>query len=234
MLTKRRRTRLRKGKPEESWELESLRFYRAELGFEFELLNQRVSSFVTSQAFLLGAFAVAIGLSRGQFEFYFVHVIAGFGILISFLISFGIKAARRTIHSWLLRQRELLADHAGRDFCRLRSPRDEAWITAKQKWEKTAKLYRPKSRGKFHHKWCANWANRYGFRFRLVAIVACFLNFIETVSDKDEIGPRYRHLRRFGMHMKSLWFPTVLPFVTIVMWLSVIILYRMFPLGPKP
>lgn len=113
--------------------LELLKFYRAEIKQEYDLLSSRVNSYVTSQSFLCIAFASSMNNLNpfwGRlFTFIFPTVLAGLGIATSIQAYRGITAAFRTIELWHIKQNKLFEGDSALDnyhLVRLSSASDPA------------------------------------------------------------------------------------------------------------
>jgi hypothetical protein len=89
-----------------------LRYYRAEIKFQSELLGNRLGSFMTSQSFLLIAYASAmsglIGQWQNVFALLFPPCLALLGIILAFSALPGMRAAYIVIEQWHRRQFDLL------------------------------------------------------------------------------------------------------------------------------
>lgn len=96
--------------------LERLKFYRAEIQHEFNLLANRVSSYITSQSFLVIGFAMSMGNMNPQWGDVFRLIVpialTLMGLTTSILVWPGIKGATSTIGLWRDKQGKLLADDA--------------------------------------------------------------------------------------------------------------------------
>jgi len=94
-------------------ELDKLKFYRAEIKDEFALLSNRVSAYISAQAFLIIAYTSAMGNQNPQwgheFRVVFPPFLATLGIVTSFQAWLGIRAASDTIALWRIKQNQLLA-----------------------------------------------------------------------------------------------------------------------------
>ena len=89
--------------------------YRSEIRFESELLSNRLDSFMSSQSFLLIAYASALGAAHGEWRHPFTLVLppalAVLGLVLALYARPGIRAAYAEIRLWQEQERELL----GRD-----------------------------------------------------------------------------------------------------------------------
>jgi hypothetical protein len=116
------------GAPQESppVNLERLRFYREEIKHEFNLLSNRVSSYVTSQSFLVTAFALSMGNSNPRwgslFRLIFPLVLSLLGIVVSIQAWPGIKGACDIISLWHEKQNRLFAEDPRLDDYRVERP----------------------------------------------------------------------------------------------------------------
>lgn len=90
-----------------------LKFYRSEIHFQSTLLSGRLNAFISSQSFLVIAYASAasglIGKWQQLFTFLFPPVIALLGLVLALQAWPGIKAAYDVIEQWRKRQDALLA-----------------------------------------------------------------------------------------------------------------------------
>lgn len=116
----------------DSGKLEKLKFYRAEIKQEYDLLAGRVNSYVTSQSFLCIAYASSMGNLNPQwgniFTLVFPIVLVWLGIATSIQASRGITAAFRTIELWHIKQNKIFEnDSALEDYHLIRfNPSDTA------------------------------------------------------------------------------------------------------------
>ncbi len=94
-----------------SAKLEKLRFYRSEIKQEYDLLSNRVSSYVTSQSFLCIALTASMSNQNPKwgelFTLIFPIVFSLIGIATSIQSIRAISAASKTIGLWHLKQNEL-------------------------------------------------------------------------------------------------------------------------------
>src|SRR5947209_17747930 len=94
-----------------SIKLEKLKFYRAEIKQEYDLLSNRVSSYVTSQSFLCIAFASSMSNLNPHwgniFTLIFPTGLALLGIATSIQSHRAIAAAFETIAMWHIKQNKL-------------------------------------------------------------------------------------------------------------------------------
>jgi small-conductance mechanosensitive channel len=91
--------------------LDALKFYRSECAHEFSLLGQRVSWFVMVQAFLITAFAVAIGYKTQGLNWFAQIVLPIIGIVTSLIVMPGVNGACDTVDMWIRKQRALCKDY---------------------------------------------------------------------------------------------------------------------------
>ena len=96
--------------PEDKREL--LKFYRGEIKFQSDLLSSRLSSLLTSQSFLLIAYASAMsglaGSWKNPFTLLFPPVLAVLGLVLCFQAWPGIRAGYAAIAMWHQKERKLL------------------------------------------------------------------------------------------------------------------------------
>ncbi len=85
-----------------------LKFYREELKYEYTLLSNRLGLFVTSQSFLVSAFAVLSASMRYPATVWILGSVALLGITISLLIRIPIKLSHISLQKWLALERKLL------------------------------------------------------------------------------------------------------------------------------
>jgi len=96
--------------------LESFRVCRSELQHEYDILSSRLTSFITSQAFLVSAYAISMGNmtpTGPQFRLVFPLILSIVAILLSLRAHPGIVGACNIISRWHERQGELFAKGAG-------------------------------------------------------------------------------------------------------------------------
>jgi hypothetical protein len=120
---------------------ELLKFYRSEIKFQNDLLSSRLSSLLTSQSFLLIAYATAmsglVGAWQDPFTLLFPPVLAVLGLILSFQAWPGIRAGYAVIAMWHQKERKLLTRADDLDeFDYLPAPREAAdgpgrWIDAR-------------------------------------------------------------------------------------------------------
>lgn len=108
-----------------------LKFYRSEIKFQNDLLSSRLNSLLTSQSFLLIAYATAmsglVGSWQEPFTLLFPPVLAAIGLVLSLQAWPGIRAGYAVIAMWHQKERELLtraADLEALDY--LPAPRETA------------------------------------------------------------------------------------------------------------
>ena len=91
---------------------ELLSYYRREIKFQSDLLSSRLNSLLTSQSFLLIAYASAmsglIGHWQDPFALVFPPVLAVLGLVLCLQAWPGIRAGYAVIALWHRRERELL------------------------------------------------------------------------------------------------------------------------------
>ena len=87
--------------------------YRSEIRFESELLSNRLNSFMSSQSFLLIAYASAMSAAHGRWQHPFTlalpPALAVLGLVLALYARPGIRAAYAEIRLWQEQERELLA-----------------------------------------------------------------------------------------------------------------------------
>jgi len=92
--------------------VEILKFYRGEIRFQSNLLSGRLNAFISSQSFLLIAYASAASSLIGQWEqpfaLLFPTVVALLGFVLALQARPGIKVAYEVVEEWQQRQTELL------------------------------------------------------------------------------------------------------------------------------
>ncbi|HEX6703318.1 MAG TPA: hypothetical protein VF169_01055 [Albitalea sp.] len=94
---------------------DALRFIRDEIAHEFSLLNGRISWFASCQAFLISAFAFALGNPAINHAGWLAHfVLPLLGVTLCAATLPGITGAHATIGAWLERQYRLLQDEEAR------------------------------------------------------------------------------------------------------------------------
>ena len=91
--------------------LERLYYYRREDAQEWNLLSNRVSAYITSQSFLVSAYAISMGNQNKDwgdaFTLWFPLIVAAVGILASWNAYPGIKGASDILFLWHKKQRRL-------------------------------------------------------------------------------------------------------------------------------
>jgi hypothetical protein len=97
--------------------LERLQFYRDEIKHEYDLLGQRVSWYVTSQSFLITAYAIAFSREPFPTNWFACYVLPSLAILVSLLSLGAIHGATDTADMWMARRAALVKalDDAGSD-----------------------------------------------------------------------------------------------------------------------
>jgi len=95
---------------------ESFRVCREEIQHEYSILSNRLSSYITSQSFLVTGYAISLGASisglRNDLRLVFSASLCLLGIALSVRAMPGIAGASRVIELWHGRQSELLASQA--------------------------------------------------------------------------------------------------------------------------
>jgi hypothetical protein len=106
--------------------LEKLRFYRAEIQHEFNLLSNRVNAYITSQSFLVVGFALAMGNLNPHwgslFRLIFPPALALLGIATSIQAWPGIRGACDSISLWREKQQRLFEHDPSMDDYRIERP----------------------------------------------------------------------------------------------------------------
>lgn len=96
-----------------SRELDLLKFYRGEIRFESDVLSGRLNAFISSQAFLVIAYASSMSSSNGRWSSLFTVVLppclALLGLALALLARPGIRAVRAVIDRWRIREAELVS-----------------------------------------------------------------------------------------------------------------------------
>ena len=91
--------------------LEKLHFYKGEDRHEWTLLSNRLSSYITSQSFLVTGYALAMGNSNpkwsGCFTLLFPSLVALLGLATSWCVYPGITGATTIIALWHKKERRL-------------------------------------------------------------------------------------------------------------------------------
>ena len=94
-------------------DLDLLQHIRSEVRFESDLLSNRLNAFISSQSFLVIAYASAMkgafGQWRNGFTLLFPPALALLGLVLSLQARPGIRAAYAVIERWHARQVELFA-----------------------------------------------------------------------------------------------------------------------------
>ena len=109
--------------------LELLRFYRSEIKYQSDLLTSRLNSLLTSQSFLLIAYASSmsglIGHWQDPFALVFPPVLAVLGLVLSLQAWPGIRAGYAVIGLWHQKERHLLiGDNDLNEYDYLPAPRE--------------------------------------------------------------------------------------------------------------
>ena len=84
---------------------------RDEVKAEHTLISSRLAWYVTSQSFLMTAFAISRGAGFRWFSWFSAVLLPLTGVLSSWLIFPSILAARQTIHLWHLKQARFFEVH---------------------------------------------------------------------------------------------------------------------------
>ncbi len=87
---------------------ERLTLLREEIHFEHQLISNRMNWYLTSQSFLMTAFAIAGG--AGHPYGWLTSLLPSIGIAISFLIFIGVLAAAVVVQILRARERALIAE----------------------------------------------------------------------------------------------------------------------------
>jgi len=87
---------------------ERLKFFREELKYEYTLLSNRLGLFITSQSFLVSAFAALSASMRYPATVWMIGSVAMLGITISILIRIPIQLSHVSLKKWLALERKLL------------------------------------------------------------------------------------------------------------------------------
>lgn len=87
---------------------ERLKFYREELKYEYAMLANKLALYVTSQAFLVGAFASLCASTRFPATVWLAFAVAILGLAISLLIRIPISLEQSNVQKWLELERKLL------------------------------------------------------------------------------------------------------------------------------
>ena len=107
--------------------LKKLSFYRSEIKHEFTLLSSRMNAYVTSQSFLMIAFASAMNNTNPHWGKMFTLVfpvgLALLGMVTSLRAYQGIVAAVHTIASWHGKQNQLFENDLAMDDYRVQRSR---------------------------------------------------------------------------------------------------------------
>jgi len=96
-------------------EYELLAFYRSEIRFETETVGARLNALLSSQSFLVIAYATSVNIG-GQPQALFglrllPHILCVLGFAITLMAAPGIRAAYRVIAKWESKQRALHERH---------------------------------------------------------------------------------------------------------------------------
>ncbi len=96
--------------------LTKLEYYRTEIRYEHSLLGQRVSWYMTSQSFLIIAFASGLNNSNVSFKLGIDLILLTLGIITSILVLPSINGAIAIVHQWAAKEQEVLQDEELKDF----------------------------------------------------------------------------------------------------------------------
>jgi len=95
--------------------LDKFRFYREEIKHEFDLITGRLNAYLSTQSFLVLAYAAAMNNTNPKSQHYFPLVfstlLAIIGVLLSLQAIAGISAADKTIDHWNIKIGELVRSH---------------------------------------------------------------------------------------------------------------------------
>jgi hypothetical protein len=99
--------------------LEKLKYYREEDKHEWNLLSNRISSYITSQSFLVTAYAVSMGNQNPRwgswFTLFFPLILSFIGIATSYRALPGITGAVRVIELWHKKRDKLFFQNPEKD-----------------------------------------------------------------------------------------------------------------------
>jgi hypothetical protein len=99
---------------------------REEIRAEHALISNRLTWYVTSQSFLVSAFAISRGSGFQWYSWFSTLLLPAIGFCATALIFPSIAGAVRTIRIWHARQKEFLARHS--EFCAAFDLRRPTWI----------------------------------------------------------------------------------------------------------
>jgi hypothetical protein len=92
-------------------ELDMLKFYRTEVRFESELLAARLNALLSSQSFLVIAYAASMSASEGHWDAIFTVLLppclALLGLVLAMSARPGIHAAQAVIDNWSKKENQL-------------------------------------------------------------------------------------------------------------------------------
>ncbi len=118
--------------------LAAFRICRDEVKHEQDVLSGRLSSYITSQSFLVSAYAVSMGNLNpkwgGDFRLAFPIVLCLVGFLLSVRAQPGITDASTIIGRWHLRQDELLEQHPDLAFYEMLHGSRTERLRARDQW----------------------------------------------------------------------------------------------------
>lgn len=97
--------------------LDLLNYYRREDTQEWTLLTNRVNSYITSQSFLITAFAASMANPDLRFRLCFPVILSAIGMIASVRAYPGIEGACKIIQLWHDKKSKLLEDPSLSDFC---------------------------------------------------------------------------------------------------------------------
>jgi hypothetical protein len=90
--------------------LDAFQFVRSEVKHEYEVLGSRLTSYITSQSFLVSAFAVSLNNSNSLVRICLPLIVAATGLILSWRAQPGIKSAVTIINALHDRQKDLAKD----------------------------------------------------------------------------------------------------------------------------
>ncbi|HWD40599.1 MAG TPA: hypothetical protein VG944_17250 [Fimbriimonas sp.] len=109
--------------------VEAFRFVREEVKHEYEVLGNRLTSYITSQSFLFASYAVSMSNPDGkwgpEFRLWFPLIVCSVGLLTSYRAQPGIRSAVLILNRLHEQQSRL---HQDADVQAL-DPADEEWMT---------------------------------------------------------------------------------------------------------
>ncbi len=90
--------------------LKTFEFLRGEIKHEYEVLGSRLTSYITSQSFLVSAFAVSLNNSSPIVRLWFPLIVCATGLVLSWRAQPGITSAVTILNALHSRQWELYKD----------------------------------------------------------------------------------------------------------------------------